>query len=59
MKLLQLALFAASAIGVAAEAASEPTTFGGVSVPPMSEFSPSTWETDVNKTKFTVVKHYR
>ncbi|KAM3513277.1 hypothetical protein MY11210_003053 [Beauveria gryllotalpidicola] len=58
MKLLQLALFTATAIGVAAETESEPTKFGGVSVPPLSEFSPSTWEADVNKTKFTVVKHY-
>ncbi|KAM0667417.1 hypothetical protein ACQRIT_003545 [Beauveria bassiana] len=58
MKLLQIALFAATAISVAAETKSEPTKFGGISVPPLPEFSPSTWETDVNKTKFTVVKHY-
>ncbi|TQV98776.1 hypothetical protein V2A60_007523 [Cordyceps javanica] len=58
MRLLQLALFAASAIGVAAESKNEPTTFGGVSVPPLPEFAPATWATDVNKTKFTVVKHY-
>ncbi|OAA81480.1 Thioredoxin-like fold protein [Akanthomyces lecanii RCEF 1005] len=58
MRLLQLALYAASAIGVAAETTTEPTTFGGISVPPLPEFSPTTWGTDVNKTKFTVVKHY-
>ncbi len=59
MRLLQFALFAASAIGVVAESKGEPTTFGGVSVPPLPEFAPATWGTDVNKTKFTVVKHYR
>ncbi|OAA61437.1 Thioredoxin-like fold protein [Cordyceps fumosorosea ARSEF 2679] len=58
MRLLQLALFAASAIGAATETKNEPTTFEGVSVPPLPEFAPATWGTDVNKTKFTVVKHY-
>lgn len=60
MRLLQLALFAASAIGVtAADAAAESTTFGGVSVPPMLELSPKTYSEEINSTKFMVVKHYR
>ncbi|ATY65303.1 disulfide isomerase [Cordyceps militaris] len=59
MRLLQLALFVASAVGVVAESKGEATTFGGVSVPVLPEFSPATWDTEVNKTKFTVVKHYR
>ncbi|KAJ3492299.1 hypothetical protein NLG97_g5431 [Lecanicillium saksenae] len=58
MRLLQLAVFAASALGVAAADKSEPTKFGGISVPVLQEFAPTTWEDDLKKAKFTVVKHY-
>lgn len=62
MRLLQLAVLAASAIGIMAEDTKKveaPTKFGGVSVPVLPEFTPSTWDVDVNQTKFTMVKHYR
>lgn len=62
MRLLQVALFVASALGVVAEEATKeekPTNFEGVSVPPLQELSPTTWDAEVNKTKFMVVKHFR
>lgn len=37
----------------------DPTTFNGVSVPPLLELSPTTWEEELKKNKFLMVKHFR
>ncbi|UPK97327.1 hypothetical protein LCI18_008262 [Fusarium solani-melongenae] len=36
----------------------DPTTFNGVSVPPLLELSPTTWEEELKKNKFLMVKHF-
>ncbi|KAM0432765.1 hypothetical protein ACHAPT_004467 [Fusarium lateritium] len=36
----------------------DPTTFNGVSVPPLLELSPETWEQELKKNKFLMVKHF-
>jgi protein disulfide-isomerase len=61
MRLLQLALLAVSTVVVAAdeEETPQPTTFDGVTVPPLMELTPSNWAEEVNKTQFLMVKHYR
>lgn len=37
----------------------DPTVFNGVSVPPLLELSPTTWEEELKKNKFLMVKHFR
>lgn len=61
MRLLQLALFAVSAVVAVAEEddTPKPTKFNGVTVPPLMELTPSNWAEQVNKTQFLMVKHYR
>ena len=60
MRLLQLALLAVSTVVAAAEEEeTKPTTFDGVTVPPLMDLTPSNWAEEVNKTQFLVVKHYR
>ncbi|RSL96547.1 hypothetical protein CEP52_011398 [Fusarium oligoseptatum] len=36
----------------------DPTTFNGVSVPPLLELSPTTWEEELKKNKYLMVKHF-
>lgn len=37
----------------------DPTVFNGVTVPPVLELGPSTFEAELKKHKYLVVKHYR
>lgn len=37
----------------------ENTYFNGKKVPPLIEFTPDNFETEVKATKFTIIKHYR
>ena len=56
-----LALFGASVLTHAKEnvAKKPPTVFNGVEVPPLLELNPKSFKTDLNTTKFTMVKFYR
>lgn len=58
MRLIGIALVAASAILAAAEDGQE-TIFNGVKVPPFMQLSQSNWETEIKKSKWTMVKHFR
>lgn len=37
----------------------ETTTFDGIKVPPMLELTPDNFETEIKKSKYILVKHYR
>lgn len=37
----------------------ETTTFDGIKVPPMLELTPDNFETEIKKSKYMLVKHYR
>ena len=44
---------------VAEEQTKENTYFNGKKVPPLIEFTPDNFETEVKATKYTFIKHYR
>lgn len=37
----------------------ETTTFDGIKVPPMLELTPDNFESEIKKSKYMLVKHYR
>lgn len=37
----------------------ETTTFDGKLVPPILELTPSNWDTEIRKSRYMLVKHYR
>lgn len=58
MRPLHFALVASSALVAWAEKATE-TLFDGVSVPEFIELTPTTWDDEMKKSKFIMVKHFR
>lgn len=53
-----MVLLAASAVLTAAEDATE-TIFNGVKVPPFMQLGQANWQSELAKSKFLMVKHFR
>jgi protein disulfide-isomerase len=56
------ALLGAAALAQAATTKKKqvlPTVFNGVTVPPMIELTPTNWETEIAKSRWLMIKHYR